>query len=60
MNGYPPSLHELRIAIKRLRYALEFFGAMLPGKSGKMVIKRLAALQEVWGNSTTWPAPAIC
>lgn len=47
---YPPSLHELRIAIKRLRYALEFFGAMLPGKSGKMVIKRLASLQEDLGQ----------
>lgn len=47
---YPPSLHELRIAIKRLRYALEFFDAILPGKSGKMVIKRLAALQEELGQ----------
>lgn len=47
---YPPSLHELRIAIKRLRYALEFFGAMLPGKSGKRVIRRLAALQEELGQ----------
>jgi inorganic triphosphatase YgiF len=47
---YPPSLHELRIAIKRLRYALEFFGTMLPGKAGKAVLKRLAGLQEELGQ----------
>jgi adenylate cyclase len=47
---YPPSLHELRIAIKRLRYAIEFFGAIIPGKSGVTVIKRLAGLQEELGQ----------
>lgn len=47
---YPPSLHELRIAIKRLRYAIEFFGAMIPGKSGGNIIKRLAGLQEELGQ----------
>ncbi len=46
----PPSLHELRIAIKRLRYGIEFFGALIPGKSGVTVIKRLAALQEELGQ----------
>lgn len=47
---YPPSLHELRIAIKRLRYAIEFFGAMLPGKAGNAAIKRLAGLQDELGQ----------
>ena len=46
----PPSLHELRIGIKRLRYAIEFFGPMIPGKSGTAVIKRLAGLQEELGQ----------
>ncbi|NJD35291.1 MAG: CYTH and CHAD domain-containing protein [Betaproteobacteria bacterium] len=46
----PPSLHELRIGIKRLRYAIEFFDPMLPGKSGVAVIKRLAGLQEELGQ----------
>ena len=47
---YPPSLHELRIGIKRLRYAIEFFGPMIPGKSGAAAIKRLAGLQEELGQ----------
>jgi adenylate cyclase len=47
---YPPSLHELRIGIKRLRYAIEFFGPMIPGKSGTAAIKRLAGLQEELGQ----------
>ncbi|MDP2823834.1 MAG: CYTH and CHAD domain-containing protein [Sulfuritalea sp.] len=46
----PPSLHELRIGIKRLRYAIEFFGPMIPGKSGNTAIKRLAGLQEELGQ----------
>ena len=46
----PPSLHELRIGIKRLRYAIEFFGPMIPGKSGTAAIKRLAGLQEELGQ----------
>lgn len=47
---YPPSLHGLRIGIKRLRYAIEFFGPMLPGKSGVAAIKRLAGLQDELGQ----------
>jgi inorganic triphosphatase YgiF len=46
----PPSLHELRIGIKRLRYAIEFFDPMIPGKSGANVIRRLAGLQEELGQ----------
>lgn len=47
---YPPSLHQLRIGIKRLRYAIEFFGPMIPGKSGTAAIKRLAGLQDELGQ----------
>lgn len=47
---HPPSLHALRIGIKRLRYAIEFFSPMLPGKSGPAAIKRLAGLQEELGQ----------
>ena len=47
---YPPSLHELRIGIKRLRYAIEFFGTLLPGKSGAAAVKRLAGLQDELGQ----------
>jgi adenylate cyclase len=46
----PPTLHRLRIAIKRLRYAIEFFGAMLPAKAGANTVKRLAGLQEELGQ----------
>lgn len=46
----PPSLHQLRIGIKRLRYAIEFFGPMLPGKAGTKVIKHLAGLQDELGQ----------
>ena len=46
----PPSLHELRIGIKRLRYAIEFFDPMIPGKSGATAIRRLAGLQEELGQ----------
>jgi hypothetical protein len=49
-GSIPASLHELRIGIKRLRYAIEFFGPMIPGKSGVIVIKRLAGLQEELGQ----------
>lgn len=47
---YPPSLHQLRIGIKRLRYAIEFFGPMIPAKAGRTAIKRLAGLQEELGQ----------
>jgi adenylate cyclase len=40
----------LRIGIKRLRYAIEFFGPMIPGKSGATAIKRLAGLQDELGQ----------
>lgn len=46
----PSSLHDLRISIKRLRYGIEFFNPMIPGKSGAQVIERLAGLQDELGQ----------
>jgi adenylate cyclase len=46
----PPTLHELRIGIKRLRYAIEFFGPMLHGRSATALVNRLAGLQERLGH----------
>ena len=46
----PPSLHELRIAIKRLRYAIEFFGPALHGRSANALVARLAGLQDRLGH----------
>lgn len=47
---YPPSLHELRIGIKRLRYALEFFGPLVRGKSWRASVAHLARLQDALGQ----------
>jgi adenylate cyclase len=46
----PTSLHQLRIAIKRLRYGIEFFAPLLPKHSLAATAKRLAALQENLGQ----------
>jgi adenylate cyclase len=46
----PSSLHALRITIKRLRYALEFFGPLLPQRSFATAAKRLATLQDKLGQ----------
>jgi CHAD domain-containing protein len=41
-------LHALRIQIKKLRYAIEFFGPIL-GKQARKVAGRLAAVQDLLG-----------
>lgn len=46
----PPSLHALRIAIKRLRYALEFFSPLASPAAMRRVLGQLAALQETLGQ----------
>jgi len=46
----PVSLHALRIAIKRLRYALEFFAPLAARKSVDRAVAALAGLQEVFGQ----------
>jgi CHAD domain-containing protein len=40
--------HRLRIRCKRLRYALEFFGDLYPGKT-QPLISRLVAVQDLLG-----------
>jgi adenylate cyclase len=45
----PAALHSLRIALKRLRYATEFFLPLLPGKAGARFIKEVARAQDRLG-----------
>ena len=44
-----PELHGLRIKCKKLRYQTEMFLDVMPGKSGRRLIKRLADAQETMG-----------
>lgn len=46
----PASLHALRIGIKRLRYALEFFAPLARGQSLRKKLARLARLQDTLGQ----------
>ena len=45
----PASLHALRIQIKKLRYACEFFTPLFGRKSAKRYLSRLEDLQEILG-----------
>lgn len=42
--------HELRKALKGLRYAIEFLGPLYPAKRVGSMLKPLRALQEIFGN----------
>jgi triphosphatase len=42
--------HDVRIALKRLRYALDFFGGVFDGEHKKKFIKKLARLQDDLGR----------
>ncbi|BCW87036.1 hypothetical protein sos41_01620 [Alphaproteobacteria bacterium SO-S41] len=42
--------HELRLALKKLRYAADFFAGLFPRKAAKAGIKVLAALQDALGG----------
>lgn len=44
------SRHRLRLAVKKLRYALEFFAGLFAGKRVHSYLARLADLQEVLGQ----------
>lgn len=44
----PADYHRLRIKVKHLRYAVEFFGELYPA-SAKTMARRLVALQDVLG-----------
>ena len=46
----PEPLHDLRKDAKRLRYLLECFGSLLPGKPRKAFVQRLKALQDNLGS----------
>ena len=45
----PAELHRLRIAIKKFRYATDFFAGLYEGKRARETLKRLARLQDVLG-----------
>ncbi len=45
----PEERHEIRIAAKRLRYAIDFFGSLFPAKRTRAFTKALARLQEGLG-----------
>lgn len=42
--------HELRKRLKKLRYTVEFFGPLYPGKRLEQFLKRLKRLQDVFGE----------
>ncbi|MCX7156941.1 MAG: CYTH and CHAD domain-containing protein [Rhodocyclales bacterium] len=46
----PASLHALRIGVKRLRYALEFFSPLTPERASRPVLKQLTAVQDTLGQ----------
>lgn len=46
----PASLHALRIGIKRLRYALEFFAPLASAKTMRRMLAHLARLQDTLGQ----------
>jgi len=46
----PPERHRLRIALKKLRYAAEFFAPLYPKKTVKAWLKPLKELQDMLGH----------
>ena len=46
----PASLHALRIGVKRLRYALEFFSPLTPEGASRRMLKQLTAVQDTLGQ----------
>lgn len=46
----PLTLHALRIAVKRLRYALEFFAPLLPRAKTRATLNHLTDLQDTLGQ----------
>ena len=46
----PSLLHRVRIAIKRLRYALEFFSPLCPGRPLQRLLRKLGVLQDELGQ----------
>jgi inorganic triphosphatase YgiF len=48
-TGPPAARHELRIALKKLRYASEFFRCLYPKKDARRYLRRLSQLQDLLG-----------
>jgi CHAD domain-containing protein len=46
----PPDLHELRKSCKKLRYLMEFFVSLYPGKAIRIAIAELKQLQDNLGD----------
>ena len=46
----PPEIHKLRIRIKKLRYATDFFGGFWPNRRTERYLAALKGLQEVLGE----------
>lgn len=46
----PAELHRLRIAVKQMRYAVEFFAGLFPARHMSASRARLAALQDILGR----------
>lgn len=44
-----PARHEVRIAVKKLRYSVEFFASLYPGEKSKRYRRRLSGLQDALG-----------
>ncbi len=45
-----PARHEVRIAVKKLRYACDFFRTLFPGDRTRSYVKRLSRLQDDLGH----------
>jgi len=45
----PAELHRLRIAIKKFRYATDFFASLYEGETTRETLKRLGQLQDILG-----------
>ena len=46
----PAELHRLRIAVKQMRYAVEFFAGLFPVRRMSMLRAQLSALQDILGK----------
>lgn len=49
-RGRPETLHALRIEVKKLRYAVEFFQALFPRQAVRDYLRGAARLQEILGH----------
>jgi triphosphatase len=44
-----PERHEMRKAMKKMRYGIEFFGSLYPADTVKPFLKRMKKLQDIFG-----------